>query len=59
MYSIIDSSLPSCLNGDLRLTFGSFTAMSNLRPHAFVREKMLKSHFLRMYERLMAETYNK
>ena len=39
-------------NDDHRLTFDHFTARSNLRP----MEKMLKSHFLKLYLRLIAET---
>ena len=44
-------------NGDTRLTFDLFTAMSTLRPYTFVRVKY-SNQFRKMYLKLMAETYN-
>ena len=43
--------LPSLFNDDPRLTFDLFTAMSNLRPYAFIQcmGKILKSQFLKTY----------
>ena len=40
-----------------RLTFDLFMARSNLLPHTFCGENVIKS-FLEIFYRLMTETYN-